>query len=131
MPLELGLDMGAKFYGSSKLRKKKILILEEQPYRFQKAISDLSNSDIKAHGADSEKLAGIIRDWLVQEAEVPHLPHSFVWGQFNDFEADFFRTLTIGGYKPKDIKNLGEHERIRYMKKWILANPLPDRMREL
>lgn len=119
MPLELGLDMGAKTYGGPKLRKKKILILEKERYRFQKAISDLSNSDIKAHNEDPHQIVTVVRDWLVQEAKTPKLSPSFIWGQFNDCMADIHRDLLIENYTPKDIAKLPEHERIERMSSWI------------
>ena len=52
MPFELGLDIGCRAYGSGNLTTKRCLILETDPYRYQAAISDLSNSDIEPHGDD-------------------------------------------------------------------------------
>lgn len=119
MPLELGLDMGAKTYGGPKLRSKKILILEKERYRFQKAISDLSNSDIKAHNGDPDQIVTVVRDWLVQEAKAPKLSPSFIWGQFNDCMADIHDDLLAASYTAEDIKTLPEHERIERMSSWI------------
>jgi len=123
MPLELGLDMGAKTYGGPKLRKKKILILEKERYRFQKAISDLSNSDIKAHNGDADQIVTVVRDWLVQEAKSPKLSPSFIWGQFNDCMADIYKDLLAESFTPKDIGKLPEHERIERMSSWIKRLP--------
>ena len=49
MPFELGIDYGCQKFKGGIWSKKKILILEKERYRFQKAISDLSGSDIKNH----------------------------------------------------------------------------------
>lgn len=54
MPFELGLDFGCRRYGSGHLASKVILVLEEEPYRYQAAISDLAGSDIEAHNGDYE-----------------------------------------------------------------------------
>lgn len=124
MPLELGLDMGAKTYGRPKLRGKKILILEKERYRFQKAISDLSNSDIKAHNGDPYQIVTVVRDWLVQEAGAPKLPPSLIWGQFNDCMADIYSDLRKEDYTHDDIQKLPEHERIVRMFSWI-KTPTP------
>jgi len=113
MPLELGLDIGAKTYGSKKLRTKKILIMEEERYRFQAAISDISNSDIKPH------VVRIVRDWLVQEAAVTPLSPSKIWYQFNDCLAEIFDKLRCEGYSENDIGKLPEHELIQHMTKWV------------
>lgn len=123
MPLELGLDMGAKIYGAPKLQRKKILILEKERYRFQKAISDLSNSDIKAHNEDPNQIVTVVRDWLAQEANAPKLSPSFIWGQFNDCMADIYRDLLAESYTLKDIEKLPEHERIERMSFWITKLP--------
>ena len=45
MPFELGIDYGCQKLKGGKWSQKKILILEKERYRFQKAISDLSGSD--------------------------------------------------------------------------------------
>ena len=53
MPFELGLDFGCRRYGDGLLAEKVILVLEEERYRYQAAISDLAGSDIEAHRGDS------------------------------------------------------------------------------
>ena len=93
MPLELGLDLGAKTYGSKKLKQKKILILEEEKYRFQTAISDISNSDIMAHAKDPDQLVRIVRNWLVQEAGIPPLSPTKIWYEFNECLGDIHDQL--------------------------------------
>ena len=45
MPFELGMDFGCRHYGGDPYSRKVILILEEQPYRYRAAISDLAGSD--------------------------------------------------------------------------------------
>ena len=51
MPFELGLDFGCRFYGSRRLTTKQCLILEQERYRYQKVLSDISGNDIRAHEA--------------------------------------------------------------------------------
>ena len=55
MPFELGVDFGCQRYGGEPYSEKVILVLEEQSYRYQAAISDLAGSDVKAHNGDYEK----------------------------------------------------------------------------
>lgn len=74
MPLELGLFLGAKAYAQDpKQRAKRCLILDTEPYRYQKFLSDISGQDIRAHAADPMKALGITRDWLrnVSKRELP------------------------------------------------------------
>lgn len=64
MPLELGLFLGATRFGSPKQRKKRSLILDREPYRYQKFVSDISGQDIKSHDSDPETAIRRVRDWL-------------------------------------------------------------------
>jgi hypothetical protein len=42
MPLELGIFLGAKHYGSPRQREKRLLIFDTEQYRYQKFVSDLA-----------------------------------------------------------------------------------------
>ncbi len=65
MPLELGLFLGAKAYsGEANQKKKRCLILDTEPYRYQKFISDIAGQDIRAHGGNPEKAVEATRNWL-------------------------------------------------------------------
>ncbi|MBC7570758.1 MAG: hypothetical protein H7319_13620 [Spirosoma sp.] len=70
MPLELGIFIGAHHFAPSKSYNstKKYIVMDTEPYRYQKFISDLGGQDIKAYGTDASKqIATIIqqvRDFL-------------------------------------------------------------------
>lgn len=70
-----------------KMGKEKILILEKEKYRFQKAISDLSGSDIKHHDDKVDKVVCAVRDWLVTEELKSGDSGGKVWDNYNDFQA--------------------------------------------
>ena len=42
MPFELGLDFGCRRFGAGRLARKVILVLEQERFRYQAAISDLA-----------------------------------------------------------------------------------------
>jgi hypothetical protein len=65
MPLELGVFLGAKRFGSEENRQKKCLILDVEQYRFQKFISDLAGMDVTDHKGDPRQMVGRVRDCLV------------------------------------------------------------------
>jgi hypothetical protein len=69
MPLELGMFLGAKRYGSAPQKEKRILILDTEQYRYQKFISDLAGMDIHAHHNDPFKAISETRDWLANVAD--------------------------------------------------------------
>ena len=67
MAFELGLDLGCRDYSKSKILKgKKILILEDEKYSTQKALSDLSFADCKCHKGDAEELVYEVRNWFAE-----------------------------------------------------------------
>ena len=64
MPLELGMFLGAKRFGSPKHKSKTCLILDIERYRYQQFISDIAGQDIAAHHGNPEEAIVAVRDWL-------------------------------------------------------------------
>jgi hypothetical protein len=64
MPLELGLFLGAKRFGGAAQRRKSCLVLDADPFRYQKFISDIAGQDITPHGGDSIRIITAVRNWL-------------------------------------------------------------------
>jgi hypothetical protein len=73
MPFELGIFIGA----SSILRRRclrRALILDSDPYRYQKFLSDIAGQDIRSHGGDSARVIRVVRDWLAAASPDASLP---------------------------------------------------------
>jgi hypothetical protein len=68
MPLELGVFIGAASFGSRHHKDKNILILDKEPHRYQKFISDISGQDIQSHGNCERSVIDRVRTWLSTEA---------------------------------------------------------------
>ena len=64
MPLELGIFLGAKAFGSAEQKRKAAIILDTQPYRYQRYISDIAGQDIRAHGGKPEEAIRVVRNFL-------------------------------------------------------------------
>jgi len=64
MPLELGLFLGARRYGDAVQKRKRCLVLDRQPYRYQQFMSDIAGHDIEAHDDDVEILITKVRSFL-------------------------------------------------------------------
>lgn len=64
MPLELGIFLGAKRFGSRTQAQKQCLILDREKYRYQQFISDIAGQDIHAHSRDVSRLIVQVRDFL-------------------------------------------------------------------
>jgi hypothetical protein len=68
MPLELGLFMGAKAFGTGPQKRKAATILDTEQYRFQRVISDIAGQDIRAHAGDPENLIRHVRGFLLSQS---------------------------------------------------------------
>src|SRR6185369_10391428 len=78
MPLELGIDGGFRWSGARNWWRKRFLILEEKRYSYQKALSDLAGADLKCHKNNFAVLIEVVRNWLVQMANVRAVPASAI-----------------------------------------------------
>ena len=64
MPFELGVFLGAKWFGDDLQRHKNTLVLDREKYRYQQFLSDIAGQDIKAHHGRPEPLIKVVRNWL-------------------------------------------------------------------
>ena len=89
MPLELGLFLAAKKFGSGDQRRKKCLIMDKAPHRYQKFISDIAGQDIHSHGGSINSLIGVVASWLRDEAPDPKVPGGkAISGEFHQFSKE-------------------------------------------
>ncbi len=65
MPLELGLFLGAKRYGDKSQKAKRCAIMDVEPFRYQRFISDLNGMDIHVHGGDPRRMVEHVRTFLM------------------------------------------------------------------
>ena len=120
MPFELGVDIGCKIFKDGKAKDKKCLILEKEKYGYQKALSDLSNSDIKSHDNEPEEVIRQIRDWFVVNELERADSATIIWESFNEFMADFYLKRKEEGFREKDILKMPVPEFIRFINEWII-----------
>jgi hypothetical protein len=69
MPLELGIFLGAKSFGSADHKRKVAIILDTDRYRYQKFISDIAGQDIRTHGGRVDQAIHQVRDFLSTHRE--------------------------------------------------------------
>jgi len=119
MPFELGIDWGCRQYFGNGRQAKKFLILEEKPYRFQAALSDISGCDIETHGAQFDKAMIKVRNWLRQQTAVEAVGPQKMLGEYVSFqEWEYERKLAMG-YSEDDIREYPTFERLESMKEWV------------
>jgi hypothetical protein len=64
MPFELGLYLGCKHFGGRRHSDKRTLVMDSEPYRYQKFLSDLAGRDIEAHNGEPAQAIKSVRNWL-------------------------------------------------------------------
>jgi hypothetical protein len=74
MPLELGIFLGCKSFGSKKHHNKVCIVLDKEPYRYQKFISDIAGQDIFSHDDNPQRAIDQVRDWLRTESKRTNIP---------------------------------------------------------
>lgn len=120
MPFELGIDYGAKVLKGGKWGNKQILILEKERYRFQKALSDLSGSDIKNHDNEPSKIVKVIRDWFFTTEELRVDSGNKIWINFNEFNAYLYdQAIERDGHD--NVDELQVVEVLRHMDDWLAS----------
>lgn len=69
MPLELGLDLGCRRFGTPFQKTKVSLVMDTEQHRYERFISDIKGQDIYAHGGSVERAIDVVRDWLRNELD--------------------------------------------------------------
>jgi hypothetical protein len=89
MPFELGLFLGARRFGGRSHNRKKTLIFDRDPFRYQSYISDIAGQDIHPHKGDVDALIGDLAAWLRDEARDPKVPGGIALAsEFGKFKVD-------------------------------------------
>lgn len=87
MPLELGLDLGCRRYGTGRLKVKRLLVLDSKKHRYQRFISDIAGQDVESHANSPKQLIRRIRDWLSTESGSPTIPGGpYMYSRYRVFQ---------------------------------------------
>ena len=120
MPLELGLFLAAQRFGDSKQKRKRCLILDREPYRYQKFISDIAGQDIQPHGNSAKQAIRRVRDWLHNHSSRETIPSGIVIHErYATFQRELPRLCKELRLHPKELtyKDYGT-----IVSKWLLLN---------
>ncbi|MBI3652003.1 MAG: hypothetical protein HY231_13365 [Acidobacteria bacterium] len=89
MPLELGMDLGCRYYGSPRQRRKQLLILDSDPHRYLRTISDLRGQDIESHHDDQQAVIQVVRNFLYTSADNHGIPGGrYIYRKFLEFQSE-------------------------------------------
>lgn len=119
MPFELGVDYGCRQYYGQGRDAKKLLILEEERYRYQAAISDLAGCDIQAHGGDFQEAIRQVRNWFVSEAGIAADGASRIVGFYVGFQEWYYERQMAAGFSEDDIRDYPTSELLAAMTLWV------------
>ncbi len=119
MPFELGIDYGCKLHNKNK-KDKVILILDEEKYRIQEALSDLAG-DIEDHQKSPEIVITKIRNWFYKlkvQTDRPHTPNS-IWTMYNEYTGDLAVRLKEEGWKQEHYDCMPTSEKCDIIREWL------------
>ena len=102
----------------SRVQKKVILILEEERYRYQAAISDLAGSDIEAHGGSYETAVRKIRNWLTGLGGFEYVAAARILAEYEDFQGWHYERQLQAGFSEDDIQDYSTAELLQAMFEW-------------
>jgi len=119
MPFELGIDFGCRSFAEGDAKFKRFLILEKERYRYQRALSDLSGSDISNHNDEPEDIVHAVRNWFRGMSSRKPPSGTVIWEDFNEFMADFYQAREEQGYKDKDLQLMPTREYVDFVEEWL------------
>lgn len=106
MPFELGIDIGCRETGGDLFKTKRCLILEKEKFRYQKVLSDISGSDIKAHDGDPMRLVAAVRNWFAENGIYGLASPNKIWDAYNEFLVRLSEEATLLGYPKGDYSEI-------------------------
>ncbi|MFL5382499.1 MAG: hypothetical protein ACJ8GN_08325 [Longimicrobiaceae bacterium] len=118
MPLELGLFLGAKYYGDPHQGQKAAIIFDIERYRYQMFCSDIAGQDIRAHHGREEELIRHVRDALAtwrREASIPS--GSVIHERYARFKRRLSRIATRAGLR---VPELTFNDLTRLIRGWLV-----------
>ena len=117
MPLELGIFLGAQRIGAHEQAQKSALVVERDPYRYQRYISDLAGIDVVPHNNDVAQAAKAVRDWLVSASGRADIaPGTRIAREYEQFQSDFTSAQRRLGQSLNDVTYV---DLVREMTVWI------------
>lgn len=123
MPLELGLFLGAQEYGPGVQKRKWALVLDREPYRYQKFCSDIAGQDVRAHGDDPSRVVAAVRAVMATalggERSVPGA--ATIWLRYARFRDDLPSLCQSLHVRPSELQFV---ELRTLVDGWIKRTPL-------
>ena len=123
MPLELGMFLGAREYGTGEQRDKICLVLDRDRFRFQKFCSDIAGQDIYAHSEKIDVAVRVVRDFLRNAQRARKIPgHATIFQRYLTFLAELPTSCSVAKL---DHTDLIFDDYVMLVEEWIKVNAMP------
>jgi len=123
MPLELGVELGLRESGSRRWRNRRSLVLDSQPYRYQKIVSDLAGCDNAHHDNSPDLAIRVTRDWLRTASLHSQLPGA---GEISRRYRRFLRQLPDNAKRLRlRLHEIAYLDYVYLVTEWLRANAPP------
>lgn len=119
MPLELGAAIGLRNAEGGRSGDHCLLILDTEPYRYQRFVSDLAGVDIRGHKNRAKQLIASVRDFLSRAVD-DHLPGpTAIYVSYRLFE----NTLpSLAQAQRQTLAELTYVDRLRHLSAFLAKN---------
>lgn len=123
MPLELGIFIGAHHFAPVRHynHNKKFIVMDSEPFRYQKFISDINGQDIKAHGLKEERVIQHVRDFLATSSRTRLSGADYLTEQFSLFKN---RLPDICHKLKWTVERLTFIDYVNCIEVWLQENPV-------
>lgn len=116
MPFELGIDYGISV-GDQKMASKRLLVIAQDRYLHQAALSDIAGWDVRAHGGKYEKAIKQVRTWLWSHGQADRSSSQII-GDYTGFQEWDYERLLADGWNEDDIQERETAELLEAMNAW-------------
>lgn len=123
MPLELGLWLGARRFGSKRDKQKRTLIFDRLPHRYQIFCSDIAGQDPRFHNNDAATVIRMIRNWLRNSPDYKQVSFpgaNTIVSRFAKFRKELPVMCRDQGLNPKTLEF---NDYVVLLAGWLLVNP--------
>jgi hypothetical protein len=114
MPFECGVFFGARRFGTQAQSRKRFLLLDKEPYQYQKTMSDAAGLDPRVHGNDPEKLIVCVRDFLADGLDPKPIGPTKIAALYSEFQ------LALPAITAKANLTLADIEPLSAFNDWYL-----------
>jgi hypothetical protein len=106
MPFECGVFFGALRFGSPAQRRKRFLLLDSEPYRYQRTLSDAAGLDPRAHRDDPAQAISCVRYFLADAGTERPIGAAAIRTLYRNFQADLPTIAARAKLEPSELEPL-------------------------